>query len=1079
MPKFFDVETRELVTGTPEELKALYLEERVGTNSGETVKVVSPEGKIVDAPGTSLRGLFELGYTLPTVEAEAHKNRVEAADTAAGMVATTIHEGVNEVTFGGSDFLGSQVFGEEYTKTRQAEREANPNLAVAAQLGAAVGTAIITGGASAVAKGGAKATASLASKVLAYTPAGLATRAAVTIEGSIASTLARNTIRRKAVSTAAASAVEGAFYEAGHEAGNIGLDNTERSGVEVLAAIGDAFGTGFVVGGVAGGVIGMISGGRHARRAVREDGDVIEAAAGEAGVAARKAIEDPIGGIGARLHAKGTKISAEDPSLSSKARELIEGDTRLPQERWNNGFNVMREGDLRQAEFATGLGDDLGAMAKADDAFLGKIEVTNNEGIYERAMADAPLTPAAPMGQIKESIGEFTNDISERVRAAGADVRREAVKPKAAKKVVRLEADVASRASRLGKIETDIGKVEKKLAKIRERAATTGRAAKTRGIEANLRRLSDDAVESRKALDKAQVVLNKAQDLNPQGLKKSELRLAGDENLPRGAAVDYREGIRILNRIEKSVAGADTQAAAMARTEELLRELGRVAKNAKEPGARALLRDAHADGVAMLNNDKLFGGAALVHEPAAASWTARYGSDDAWDLLMLPNKGDRAVDPFDRLGLPDAGKIDTITKQAGRRINDTNESRLFKAIDARENFYEQQMRLNPESRALGETALKHLRSARENLTAPIRNRGDGSIMIRALNEKQQSLGLKDSVEAKVNQGSSVVAPIAFGLGSIGGAVIGGPLGSLGGIGFMMGTLAKNRAGIVAQLGDSATVQSILGVTREKGRKAISGGISGFVGKMAKGTIGLGSGTISKRSRRAIPHAARGVARNEDEDRFVYAIRTTQSYPMNPEQALTNMVNRLGRVPKEAPMAAGSMVATVQKGAEFLNQKLPPIPAAPTFGKDDEVKRLEAIPVSEKLKFMRYYDTVNDPVGFFMGLQDGEVTAEGVEALREVYGRLHQQLTAEITAGLGDVSLSRPMQALLSTVLDINANRTFEGGFISNIQQNVAAVSGEAEQRSNQTVSPSRASPPSSDFAESFATRSQQIAGNAR
>lgn len=1066
MSDVLDLESGQPAPLDPGEARSAYLEGKVGVARDKPVKVVSPvNGKLVEVDPSQLDQVLSLGFQLPSQEASQQFDLRAAQETVLGQVGTVAMEGVNTLSLGAVDVAGSAAFGQDYAKWRSAQREANPNLATATQVATEVATAFASGGTSLLGRGAVKAgTAGFMKRALAHTPASIATRGIMKTEKVLANQLARNTIRRSVVSQSAAAAVEGAIFEAGQAASDVAIDNSEKSGKEILAAIGNAAGRGALVGGAFGGAIGLLSGSAQLAKAkrlgVKTSEDALEAVA-----------PSDLTGFRAGAQERGIKFAAQDPTLSNKARSMVDGSDieRTPKQLWEDGSIAAGEGDSLRAEVSNRVVDESTDMLKKQDDLLHKVEVKDRTEIYRTAMLEPGGGQVADIATLKTAARDTTEQSVQLLRDSGVNVRRAPKKAKDVGRVTDLRKKQKASRKTLGETQNRLNAAEKRLRKAKS-------AKQTDNMQAQINVLRKQRKFAERELTKLDKALERATPKVGPGDADQVLTIVGVDKgrVPPSARSALKDMVDVLSSFEPKIAAAKSPEDLMQLYAMQNRRIGNIGAASRNPTVKGLTEAVYEQSRQTLTNQTLFGGAAKVQGEINGAWSGVYETSQVADLFASKGKGARNKAGTGQLHLPDAKKWDQIVKDAGRGINNTNEQQLYRYLDAVEKNLAVQGKYTPGvTEAEIAAATKSVGKLRESLDSAIRLKADSARYQNSLQVFQTEQGLGNAVQAEVNQGSLVTAPIAFGLGSaVGGAAGGGVL-------FGLGTVFANLPAIVAKGEKAVRKMNQAHTARVAGREAVDSGITNFVGAMKRGKLRASSSTMAERSRRALPRAARGVTRSEEEDRYAYAIRTVQSYSADPQTAMVNMVNRLGTMPQDTPAAAAALVATVDKGARFLASKLPPQAAAPQFGKDDEIARLEAIPVAQKLKFMRFADVVNDPVGFFEGLRDGEVTAEGVEALRTVYPDWHQQLVATVASELGQRKFSRVDQAFLSRVIGMPADRTFEGGFISNLQNNTAALTEQAAQRDNQTVSPSRASPPSRDFAEMNATRSQQIAGNAR
>lgn len=129
---------------------------------------------------------------------------------------------------------------------------------------------------------------------------------------------------------------------------------------------------------------------------------------------------------------------------------------------------------------------------------------------------------------------------------------------------------------------------------------------------------------------------------------------------------------------------------------------------------------------------------------------------------------------------------------------------------------------------------------------------------------------------------------------------------------------------------------------------------------------------------------------------VQAIDPEAEEPVSLEQLLVNptenTVERIMYKHKELgqvmPAVTGQIGAQAYNAIEFLKSKMPKDPNTSYSLMPEKVTF--TIPASERLKFERYVDAINDPTSLVKKMNAGTLTAEHVEALQVVYPKLYDE-----------------------------------------------------------------------------------------
>ena len=166
---------------------------------------------------------------------------------------------------------------------------------------------------------------------------------------------------------------------------------------------------------------------------------------------------------------------------------------------------------------------------------------------------------------------------------------------------------------------------------------------------------------------------------------------------------------------------------------------------------------------------------------------------------------------------------------------------------------------------------------------------------------------------------------------------------------------------------------------------------------------------------------------------------------------------------DAPQTGEAVRKVAARAAAFLKSKLPPgtTPANPLH------EPLDPHP-SEVDRFERYYRAVNDPDSVLRDLQNGTLSHEAAEAMRECYPKRYQQLQSamisELAAHQGKLPHAKRMA--IGILLNIPADRSLAPSAIYSAQQ--------AHASQNPAGQPPRNTPPAKPMAKSFETQAQQL-----
>lgn len=139
----------------------------------------------------------------------------------------------------------------------------------------------------------------------------------------------------------------------------------------------------------------------------------------------------------------------------------------------------------------------------------------------------------------------------------------------------------------------------------------------------------------------------------------------------------------------------------------------------------------------------------------------------------------------------------------------------------------------------------------------------------------------------------------------------------------------------------------------------------------------------------------------------------------------------------APETAAQVGNTMRRATTFLFNKAP----KPPGGLDPLRPKKRWQPSDMELaKFARYQQAVENPQSVVDSLQDGNVSREGVEALKEVYPATYAQLQRHLVENLADIrgDLNYDARRQLSVVFGVPIENTMKPGFIQTMQAQFAA-----------------------------------------
>lgn len=120
---------------------------------------------------------------------------------------------------------------------------------------------------------------------------------------------------------------------------------------------------------------------------------------------------------------------------------------------------------------------------------------------------------------------------------------------------------------------------------------------------------------------------------------------------------------------------------------------------------------------------------------------------------------------------------------------------------------------------------------------------------------------------------------------------------------------------------------------------------------------------------------------------------------NPQQLYNHLENSTKQISDVMPNISSGLYSTISNGIQFLNSKIPkPTNELPLNAK------WEATP-SQKAKFNKYYQIVNDPISVLNQVKNGTLSSEAMETLQTVHPDLLQKMRQEVMQNMTSKKIS--------------------------------------------------------------------------
>lgn len=174
--------------------------------------------------------------------------------------------------------------------------------------------------------------------------------------------------------------------------------------------------------------------------------------------------------------------------------------------------------------------------------------------------------------------------------------------------------------------------------------------------------------------------------------------------------------------------------------------------------------------------------------------------------------------------------------------------------------------------------------------------------------------------------------------------------------------------------------------------------------------------------------------------------TLEEMLVNPTEAtVERMMYRHGKMNEVLPNVSGQLGAQAFNAIEFLKMKMPKDPN--TKFQVFPAQAVFTIPPSERAKFERYVEVVNDPTVALKKMTDGTLTAEHVEALQVVYPKMYAEAQRTVMEMLGEKkSLTFKQKVQLGLFMQAPTMPAYDPTIFASIQTQYALVDQEEQAR---------------------------------
>ncbi len=287
----------------------------------------------------------------------------------------------------------------------------------------------------------------------------------------------------------------------------------------------------------------------------------------------------------------------------------------------------------------------------------------------------------------------------------------------------------------------------------------------------------------------------------------------------------------------------------------------------------------------------------------------------------------------------------------------------------------------------------------------------------------------------VNNTFGLTSRIAGTVMGAAGLSAGGPVGGLmaGGASALLGKAVQSRGDVLAAdlLGRAAT---LLGARRIASRvEARMGRDVAALIRPSNDNAGSLAAAFAPPARAAAAPLGVSLTGDRRADYRKLADRVTAA-ASNPAATTEQVSRSVGELGDHAPAATAAVIATTLRGLNFLASKLPPS-RFDQYSIQPHLQGGSRASDSEISRFMRFAKAVDDPLIVLREAKAGTLTRDHVDAVKEVYPLLYDQMRQDVMRHLVDSKspLAYGARIQLGILLDIPTDKTLSPEFMTAVQ----------------------------------------------
>lgn len=129
----------------------------------------------------------------------------------------------------------------------------------------------------------------------------------------------------------------------------------------------------------------------------------------------------------------------------------------------------------------------------------------------------------------------------------------------------------------------------------------------------------------------------------------------------------------------------------------------------------------------------------------------------------------------------------------------------------------------------------------------------------------------------------------------------------------------------------------------------------------------------------------GLVLKDKKEQHDKLTKNLQAWSNNPEKMVDYLSKATSKISQEAPLTSQALQATAIKAVGYLHSKIPVVPDQKPLSQKMQISNYDTD------KFIKIYDTVKNPFSVYENINNGTLTNDHIDVLKNVYPNLYQDM----------------------------------------------------------------------------------------